>query len=151
LYITAMWLRAAATGARGVNVSIYRHPHGLPYGGDARKIAENPEQGAPPIRYQEIKSGGNSVEAYLDLILEDKHYDLGELKRTLEHLWKNRFLRRVENPLQLTEVLGSNAELKIVFSVNLGFEDPDSQRAIFSLLCGTAITALEQKGGELAA
>jgi hypothetical protein len=145
MYITALWLRNFATGERGVNVSIYRHPHGLPYDGDARRIAEDPEQGAPPIRHRELKSGGNSVEAYLDLILEDEHYDLGELKRTLERLWKSRFRQRVENPLQLTEPLGPNAEVKIVFSVNLGFEDPDSQRAIFSLLYGTALTVLEQR------
>jgi hypothetical protein len=151
MYITAMWLRAPATGARGVNVSIYRHPDGLPHEGDLQKIAEDPHHGPPPIRYQELKTGGNGVQAYLDLVLEDDHYNLGELRRALEHVRDSRFHGYVENPLLLDEPLEPGGQVKMAFSVNLGFQEPDSQRAIFSLLCATALQVLEQRRDELAA
>jgi hypothetical protein len=144
MYITAMWLRSPATGERGVNVTIYRHPNGLPDQGDPERIAENPGQEVA-VRYNELRPGGNYVQAFLDLVLEDVHYDRDAINSALERIENNEFLRHTSNPLRLTEQLKSNAELKVVFGVNIGFEDPESKRAIFSLLRGTTTRVLAQR------
>lgn len=91
------------------------------------------------------------MQAYLDLILEDEHWDTDTVSRALESVQTNCFRRQAENPLNVSERLRSDARLQIVFAVNVEFEDPDLQRTIFSLLRETTIMTLGRRYGRPAA
>ena len=120
MYITAMWLRAPKTGSQGVNVAIYKHPGGLPGGGDLEEIIKNPGPREEAIRYNELDPGVNRVQASLDLVLEDADYDRGSIVRVLQAIETDRFKEYMSKPLVRFEEKLNGGIMKGVFQTNLG-------------------------------
>jgi len=143
MYITAMWVRSME-GIRGVNVHVHFHPEGLPHGGDLIKVASDPYSTSVrgPSRI-EIKPGGNHVQAFLDVLLDDQTYTPERVQAALAAT-RVAIKGDTPNPLRKQVMIDGNS-IYVVFSVNLGFEDPDSKRKIYSLLLEALMPWLKQR------
>jgi len=150
MYIVGMWLRAPKDGSQGVNVVIRKHPTGLPHDGDLTKIIEDPVRHEDALRYSELRPGGNRVQASLDIVLEDRDYDRAAVLRALDEFEQRELGMFVSEPLSIDMPLGEG-RLRGRFTTNLGPMDPQSTRAIFSLLVSTIDRALAKNHSKLAA
>ncbi len=150
MYIVAMWLRAPKTGSQGVNVVVRRHPNGLTHGGDIDKIIRDPQAGSlGDFRYEELRKGGNRVQAALDLVLEDKSYDRKAIHEALVD-YERKFLGRlIPNPVRIDLQLPSGS-LQGQFVIHLA-PDPQITRATFNLLVWTIDRALAKYESQTAA
>ena len=150
MYIVAMWLRSPKSQDEGVNVVIYKHPTGLPHDGDLNKIIEDPGKEEGVIRYDELPRGGNRIQAALDLVLEDRDYDRNAILRALAEFEENQLGTHVlRHPLASVPL--NDGRMRGVFATNLGPMDPQSARAVFSLLSGTIAKALAKRHDQIAA
>lgn len=150
MYIVAMWLRAPKDGSQGVNVVIRKHPAGLPHDGDLKKIIQEPGGRDDAVRYNELPRGVHRVQATLDLVLEDKDYDRTAVLRALNEFGQSGLGMVVSEPLTIDQPLGQG-RLRGIFTTNLGPMDPQSTRAVFSLLVGTIDKALAKNHTKFAA
>ena len=151
MYITAMWLRSPRTGSEGVNVVIYKHPGGLPHGGDLQEIIKNPGRKEEAIRYSELEPGGNRVQASLVLVLDDADYDRDRIDRVLQAIEAGRVNDYMSKPLVRFEEKLNGGVMKGLFQVNMGPLDAQSLKVVFSMLRGTMAMALEKRNDQLAA
>lgn len=144
MYITAMWLRPPRKD-RGVNIYIHKHPDGLPFGGDIAKISQDPGPDERSLRRIEARPGGNRVEAYLDIAVEDKDYSLERLETALDQVREILDLGTMENPLQIDVPLENGRRICLRFSVSDSMAGPESKRRIFALLRGTLRVWLKER------
>ncbi len=149
MYIVAMWLRAPKDGSEGVNVVVYKHPGGLPHGGDLKEIMREPGTRVGAVRYDELRPGNNRIQATLDVVLEDDGYDRSIVVGALRE-WERTLGMFVSEPL-LIDVQLPKGRLRGVFTANLGPLDQQSTRAVFGLLVSTIDRALAKNHDKIAA
>ncbi len=150
MFITAQWLRAPKDGTRGVNVTIYKHPDGVPHGGDVKQIADDPLPKSGIVRYDELRRGGNRVQAQVDLVLDDKDFDRETIRDALHECERTQVDVYVSTPLALDVPL-KHGRIHGRFEILTGPMDPQSARAVFYILRGAIDTALAKHYVHLAA
>jgi hypothetical protein len=142
-----MWLRSPKDGSEGFNVTIRKHPAGLPHDLDIEAYVRDPG-GNDPIRYEELRRGGNRVQASLDLVFKDEDYDQDRIITELIEFKENRLNKPVSNS-QRIEIL--DGRVCGLFTMNLGPPDARFNDAIFANLIGTIERAFQKNQAKLAA
>lgn len=141
MYITAVWLRSARK-QRGVNVYVHWHPDGLPEA--PWRIANDPGPDARELRREELRPGGNQVEAYIDMVLADDDYSVDRVKKALDQMTRV-IVAGAPNPV--SKEFGAEGEptVRIRFSISNLIADPETTRHIYDLLRVTLVDHLSTK------
>lgn len=84
MYLSVMRLQRPNAGPWGVNIYTYWHPAGLP--ADHWKVVADPGPDDRARRQIELPPGGNRVQAYVDVILDDRHYSLKVIEAALDQM-----------------------------------------------------------------
>lgn len=142
MYITVLWVRSP-NGGTGVNAFVYRHPDRTISETQLAGVAADPYTSAAPQpdSYLEVKQGGNNVQAFLDVVLDDREYSPALVKRVLDKV-PAALKNDPPDPLQKYVQLEGRTVAYVVFSVNLGQAEPDLKKHIFSLLRETLLSWL---------
>jgi hypothetical protein len=127
IYITAMRVRSPS-GGLGINIYLHLLKGKVP--GKFWTVSHNPGPELKQVSWEEVPSTGNSVEAFLDLVLDNEDYSRELLERVFDHLSREiESMGGGRNPLTTTVKDGSRAVF-IVFSVNIGLESLASKRRV---------------------
>lgn len=126
IYISAMRVRSTTDGL-GINIDLHHSPGRAPE--EFWTIWKNPGPSLEEVSWVEIKSGGNSVEAFLDLVIDDDDYSQDLIERALEGL-SDTIEGGARNPFPWTFRGEGGRSVHMVFSVNIGLEDLDTKRRV---------------------
>jgi hypothetical protein len=140
MYITAMWLRSARK-ERGINIYVHRHPDGLPE--NPWRVANDPGPEARELRRQEIRPGGNYVEAYIDMVLADDDYSVDRVTNALDQM-ANVIADGAPNPVIQEFGAEGGPTVRIRFSISNLIADPETTRHIYELLRATLVDHLSR-------
>jgi hypothetical protein len=140
MYVTAMWLRSPRR-ERGVNVYVHWHPDGLPE--DPWKIANDPGPDDRNLRGVGLQPGGNYVEAYLDIALEDDGYELELVVGALRQM-PQRMQASTDNPIWL-DYPEQAPRVYVRFWLNDLIADPETNRDVYTLLARPIVGLLQRR------
>jgi hypothetical protein len=131
MYLTAMRINSRRDGI-GVNIYLHLKP-GAPDTQDPWKVMDDPGPAVREVAREEVRPGGNRVEAYLDLLLDEHAYSAELLTGILDEAAKAIEMGR-PNPAKMEFPDRHGGVVRVAFSVNLGLEDLTSKRRIFRQL-----------------
>jgi hypothetical protein len=129
MYLTAMRLNSRREGI-GVNIFLHQK-EGVPDAQNPWAAVNSPGAPIEAVSRREVRSGGNSVEGFLDILLDEHLYSKSLLLNVMEQAASQIETGR-SNPAKMT--LGGQDPVYVAFSVNLGLEDLMSKRHVFQQL-----------------
>jgi hypothetical protein len=131
MYLTAMRINSTRDG---IGVNIFLHlKDGAPDPQAPWRVMDDPGPVVGEVSWTEVRPGGNRVEAYLDLLLNEQVYSTPLVARILAEA-ANAIEQGQPNPAKLEFLDDQGGIVRIAFSVNLGLEDRASKRRIFQQL-----------------
>jgi len=113
------------------------------------KIMDDPGPRVAAVSRTEVPVGGNRVEAYLDLLFDERDYAPELLDWALDEV-ESAIERGTRNPAKM-EFSKDQKVVHVVFSVNLGIEDLMSKRRVFNELRGALKRWESQHAAEIKA
>jgi hypothetical protein len=141
MYITAMWLRSPRK-ERGVNVYVHWHESGLPT--NRWEIANNPGSDARDLRRTELRPGGNGVEAYVDIVLEDEEDTHERVVQALAQM-AGSIDTDTSNLVNHEFNIEDDHRVGVRFSINNLMADRETKQAVYSLLRTTLVNHLRER------
>jgi hypothetical protein len=133
IYIDAMRVRSPREGL-GINVFLHLRPGPVPR--EYWTISQRPAQPIESLSWIEVPGGENSVEAFLDLVLDDGDYSPDLIEDAVEGL-ADRIEAGAPNPFTWTFKSEGGRAVHMVFSVKIGLEDLASKRRVLGELSDT--------------
>jgi hypothetical protein len=131
MYLTAMRINSRR---EGIGVNIFLHlPPGAPDPKAPWSVMDKPGDTVDEVSRVEVRPGGNRVEAYLDLLLDEQAYSSPLFTRILDEV-AAAIEEGQPNPAKMEFSDGCGGVVRVALSVNLGSEDLMSKRRIFQQL-----------------
>lgn len=132
MYLTLMRVRSRTHGP-GINIYLHQRPG--PIKGSPWAVAQDPGELVDGTERQEVPPPGNSVEAYLDFVIEDGAYSRDRIETAAREVRRQLLSGGAPNPFTMRSTpVGGGPAVYVVFSVNLGLEDLASRLRVFDSL-----------------